>query len=483
MRRRLVFKERDYPGVVSKRDKRDVEAMFGAICVNQFWLLTAQRRTDMGETCPLFELDYQSRSEDIKLTYSEDPITECKFVTVSGADRDKACALIQKQMDTWTADEMIEAWKAAPHDSARISAVLRLGVGAPCEYDARFAQLLREALTDQDRAVRDAAVVAAAYTRWPELDGDIEAMAAHDSDETCRERARILLEGAREERSRLRAVAAPCQAGERPSPPASPLPGLADALARVDAHLSAAAGMVSEASLRASGLADELRRCRDLEYNHLTMSTLQDVGRWLEARGEDDRLPADFWQHLAEAAKAMSFDQFVPYFRGKAARQPKQTWDDVEKGLRALASNLPTALRTKHKAAAEMLEAYARRPRRARATGAGVDPTFAKMFDGLFEIICDPELPPELADAAWPIIDCNTFSVGLRDGLMPRTFADVWWRQSAPGPAKAGSRRLAKPGRARSPAKAGGSRRKSLAKPAVRKTHRARGRPVKRGRR
>ena len=217
--------------------------------------------------------------------------------------------------------------------------------------------------------------------------------------------------------------------------------------------LQKATALVPKATLRASDLSGELRQCQALGYNHLAMYALQEVGRWVEAKGKDKVLPAEFWLRLADAAKAMELDPFIPYFLGKADGRTKQTWDDVEVGLAILARELPKPLRTKYKATAKALDAYVlSKAKRAD----GPNPAFMDLFDGLFELITDPRLPVELDDAAWPIIACNTFDIGLSDGLLPLSFAEVWWRDVPPGKAKkAGKKPAKKPAKksAKKPAK------------------------------
>jgi hypothetical protein len=177
------------------------------------------------------------------------------------------------------------------------------------------------------------------------------------------------------------------------------------------------------------------------------MVALQRVGRWVEDHGKDAVLPIAYWQHLAEAAEEMTLGEFVPFFAGKAARRPKRTWANMTAALPRLARGLPPELRARHATAAKQLDAYARGLRQRPASGRkqGIDVAFKKMFEELFALVTDPALPPKLQDAAWSIIDCNTFAIGTGGGLLPSTFAQVWWRQVKPEPPAAVTRSRSRP--------------------------------------
>jgi hypothetical protein len=47
------------------------------------------------------------------------------------------------------------------------------------------------------------------------------------------------------------------------------------------------------------------------------------------------------------------------------------------------------------------------------------------MFDGVFSLVTDPELPDDVKDVAWSVIDVNYFIVDA-GGLI--SVAEVWWR-------------------------------------------------------
>jgi hypothetical protein len=182
--------------------KKSSKFELGAICVDQFWLLQAERRGDASKQVP-YELEYASdgMDDDVRIVYVEDPISECTYVIVSGTDIAKATTLIQEKIPTWTAEEMFAAWKEAPHDTAQILAILRIGVGAPFSYDANFAKYLGEGLSNSDPAVREATLAAIGYRDWPEFDSELKRIAENDESERCRNRAAYMLEVSARERT------------------------------------------------------------------------------------------------------------------------------------------------------------------------------------------------------------------------------------------------------------------------------------------
>ena len=185
-RRRLIFKE---PSKMA----------LGDISVEKDWLLWARRPGDPANQVP-FELEYRSEEEDVTVIYVDDPIAECSYAHVSGRDMANACEVIRGKIPVWTDKELLNDWDEAPHDSAQIAAILRIGVGAPSEYDEGFAERLRAALARSDPAVREAALAAIGYTEWPEFDEALVEILESDPDERCRKRAAHMLEVRESER-------------------------------------------------------------------------------------------------------------------------------------------------------------------------------------------------------------------------------------------------------------------------------------------
>jgi hypothetical protein len=190
MTERIVFKD-------------SADSAIGKICMQKFWLLRAWRKGNVEKQVP-DELEYASDGtfDDVRLVYVEDSISECCYAIVSGADAEAAKTLIRRKIPYWTPEEMFEAWKSAPHDTAQILAILRIGVGAPATYEESFACYFREALAHADESIREAALAALGYQDWPEFDDELKHIAECDSSERCRNRAAYMLEVSKEERGK-----------------------------------------------------------------------------------------------------------------------------------------------------------------------------------------------------------------------------------------------------------------------------------------
>jgi hypothetical protein len=230
-------------------------------------------------------------------------------------------------------------------------------------------------------------------------------------------------------------------------------------LEEIERHLGAAEALIPKDTLKNSGIADDLCECREDGYNHFWMVELQRLGKWLEDRKEDSLLPVEYWHHLALAATQMELDPFIPFFAGKAARKPKRDWYDMMASIVVLQRGLPKPLQTEHPDVCREMDRYVGfleglhpshpalfespkliqlRSRFSDGKYLEKDPPdeamtrinedFMAMFDGIFDLATDPALPEQLHDAAWSIIDVNTFVVVVGSGMMPLTEAEVWWR-------------------------------------------------------
>lgn len=186
--RRIIFKLANAVEIIRK------------LSTNYFWHLTKLNRADPENQIP-YELHIKSDDDDFEVIYVEDPISECNYVNVSGEDMEKACSLIQENIEFWTPDEMFSAWDNAQNDMAQILAILRIGVGAPYKYDKLFTVKLIEGIEHTDASVREAALAAVGYRDWDEFDEILKNITESDSDERCRNRAEFMLEIRKKERT------------------------------------------------------------------------------------------------------------------------------------------------------------------------------------------------------------------------------------------------------------------------------------------
>lgn len=78
----------------------------GTICVDQFWLLQAERRGDPSKQVP-YELEYASdgMDDDVRIIFVEDPISECiKFSRSFGSGSERRSATTQILRNIWAKD-------------------------------------------------------------------------------------------------------------------------------------------------------------------------------------------------------------------------------------------------------------------------------------------------------------------------------------------------------------------------------------------
>lgn len=224
--------------------------------------------------------------------------------------------------------------------------------------------------------------------------------------------------------------------------------GLSFPQAGIEENLRAAKSLVLDEILAGSGLAADLAECLESGYYHFTMNTLQDIGIWAGANGREAELPREYWVRIAAAAHAMQFPQFVPYCLGKAQGLPPRDLGDLmaafatlpqidgmKDGLRGLSDRAAEILRSGDPATMEMiaeldLAALADRLRDGTYDRLGKDlsEVFSEAFDDLFRLVVDLDFPAKYREHAWAIIDTNPFQVVLGGGILPLTFAEVWWR-------------------------------------------------------
>lgn len=228
---------------------------------------------------------------------------------------------------------------------------------------------------------------------------------------------------------------------------------------RATHHLQQAQALIPQEVLTASGLEPDIQECIQDGFRHYWMENLQVIGKWQETRAQDDTLPPDFWNHLVEAADAMSFYRCIPYFMGKAERKPLRTWQDVLAAHVVIRRQLESEWRAKFPDMMQALDAYVERLAALKpeypalfqqadtATIAqqftadkwlelpednpefvAINEGFFALFDDLFEMIHQENWPEELAEERWAIVNVNKFQITNGPGLFPYTIEEVWWR-------------------------------------------------------
>ncbi|MGW6907720.1 hypothetical protein [Streptomyces sp. NPDC054940] len=108
-----------------------------------------------------------------------------------GADLE---AMVTSDLAAYSPDELIAELDDHSDPEERASTVIRAGLGAPPRFDERFFTRIRAAL-DDDPKVWHSALLAIAYTPWPEYADPIARAIEHEPDEDLRETLRVLAGG------------------------------------------------------------------------------------------------------------------------------------------------------------------------------------------------------------------------------------------------------------------------------------------------
>lgn len=140
-------------------------------------------------------LDPETRASS--LHHVIDPQSGLSFVVLDGDWTPEQERTVRKEVDAYTVDEA-EAELREAKGEKKVDSVYRLGILAPSREDARIRDLLVEAMHDEDRAVRLAAVWATAYSAWKAFESPLAELRGGDPDAEVREDAGIILAAMKE---------------------------------------------------------------------------------------------------------------------------------------------------------------------------------------------------------------------------------------------------------------------------------------------
>lgn len=143
------------------------------------------------------EITWESPS-GVKLHYAADYLSASLIISVEGDDDDhfnRFLKAVVRLLDPWSLDELInEVDSCAVDDSRSLAlAVIRLGVGAPNEYNDEVFNQISDAMRSPDAWVRKAAIWATMYSQWPQFLPLLEQIADADADEEIRNDARRMV--------------------------------------------------------------------------------------------------------------------------------------------------------------------------------------------------------------------------------------------------------------------------------------------------
>lgn len=148
------------------------------------------------------ELEYTIPGSDTIVYLRDDLLLGFPFITVIGPDQANVAADLSRDFDPWPEPDLLAWWDRAEGSGDiddKVDAVLYLGTNAGESVDERYMTRIEKALSDPDKDVRNAAVVAAAYTDWRVFRDRLAEIAQKDLDPKARERAEHVVRGWRTE--------------------------------------------------------------------------------------------------------------------------------------------------------------------------------------------------------------------------------------------------------------------------------------------
>jgi hypothetical protein len=138
--------------------------------------------------------------QETRLHYAVDHLSACSFIVVEDGDSENFSQLVDAVMevlDPWTIDELLtEAASYATSGDPRAfaQAVIRLGVGAPNDYNGEVFNRILAAMHSPETWVRKAAIWATTYSRWPQFLPLLSEVADKDPDQEIRSEARLMVD-------------------------------------------------------------------------------------------------------------------------------------------------------------------------------------------------------------------------------------------------------------------------------------------------
>jgi len=131
------------------------------------------------------------------LHYREDILSGLPYVVVTaeGAlELDELVELTEIVLDTWRVPELWQAVDANGDADDLPEAILRMGLGAPKEFDEEFFSRVRDALQNEREEVCEAALLATTYQPWNQYVDPIRNLLRQGLSGPLEDAARIILE-------------------------------------------------------------------------------------------------------------------------------------------------------------------------------------------------------------------------------------------------------------------------------------------------
>ena len=124
----------------------------------------------------------------------DDQFSGLVYLIIKG-DREEALRdAAEEELDGLTTEILAVAMQGRDDAALSRSAIAALGVLAPPACSEEYLGIFRWVLRHDNPAVRDAAISATGYARWPELIAELEHVATNDPDPALRDYAKIAID-------------------------------------------------------------------------------------------------------------------------------------------------------------------------------------------------------------------------------------------------------------------------------------------------
>jgi hypothetical protein len=158
------------------------------------WPRLSESAADLDEFLPR-QVSWAVRAS-ATLHYMEDLISDLKYVMVIADDQETVCsavAEIEDGLPVWTVEGLLADVDAQTDPDDVALALIRLGMGAPLEYNDRVFERIRDAMGSEAKRVREGALWAITYEAWPAYASPVRALLAQERDEDLVRTAQGLL--------------------------------------------------------------------------------------------------------------------------------------------------------------------------------------------------------------------------------------------------------------------------------------------------
>lgn len=128
--------------------------------------------------------NYLSYDSCVGFTYTRPP----------GAEIDALMQELEHDLDNWSADELLRQADVASSPDEHGRAIIRVGLGAPVDFNQEFYDRIGRAARHPGPMVRETAVAAMMYPAWPQFRPLLRSLTENDPAENVRMRATNLLD-------------------------------------------------------------------------------------------------------------------------------------------------------------------------------------------------------------------------------------------------------------------------------------------------